>query len=50
MKATSLLVEGVSPDEIPADFLGDVLDATEEYGLDVDGISILRDQACEGDQ
>lgn len=50
MKATCLLIEGVSPDEIPSGFLVDVLDTTEEYGLDVPGVSILRYQACKESQ
>lgn len=50
MKATKLLVEGVAPDEIPADFLTGVMDLADDCGMDVDGISILRDERSGDDR
>lgn len=42
MKETLLLLEGVGPDEISETFLVRVMDVAEEYGLSMEGISVVR--------
>jgi len=42
--STQLVVEGVSPDEITADFLVAVEEASDAHDLDVRGISVCREE------
>lgn len=42
MNETHLLLEGVAPEEISAPFLLGVMDAAEECGMEVEGVSVLR--------
>ncbi len=42
MKETTLVLEGVRPDEVTAEFLTRVMDAAEAEGLDVAGVSVVR--------
>jgi len=43
IESTTLVVEGVSPDEITVDVLVAVEEAMESYDLDVRGLSIRRE-------
>ncbi|USZ66985.1 hypothetical protein NGM10_09605 [Halorussus salilacus] len=48
MKATHLLLEGVSEDDITTEFLVAVMDVADEQGLGLRGISVRhRDDAGE---
>lgn len=42
MTDTHLLLEGVAPEAISADFLVGVMDVADECGLDVSGVSVIR--------
>ncbi|WP_162224184.1 hypothetical protein [Halorussus salinus] len=42
MPDARLLLEGVSPEEITAGFLTDVMDTADEHELPLDGISLLQ--------
>lgn len=42
MEHTHLLLEGVAPDDVPAEFLVAVMDTAEARDLDLRGISIQR--------
>lgn len=44
VESTTLVVEGVSPDEITAEFLVAVEEASDAHDLDVRGISVCREE------
>lgn len=43
MKETTLVLEGVAPEEVTAEFLTGLMDAADEEGLAVRGVSVRRD-------
>lgn len=49
MKETTLVLEGVEPRELTAEFLVAVVDAAEAEGLDVRGVSVLRGETSESE-
>ena len=42
MNETHLLLEGVAPEEVSVGFLVGVMDAAEECGMEVEGVSVMR--------